>query len=204
MKDFLSSNDEEILEEIKRLTSAYKLKRTVRYAGERNPESHSESVAEHIFALIYLAHYFLQHEPAGTTLNATLVYDLLLFHDFAEIKHGDVVTYQKTKKDEEREQQAAEEVFAGLPQTLGPSAFKLWHEYEEHKTPEAQFAYALDKLEPIFELFDPITEHSLKRLKITRDMHVGNKYKACKDYPVMMRFLDMMTKDMEKRNVFFV
>src|SRR3989344_8224928 len=99
MKKILDLTDEEVLEEIRRLTSAYKLKKIVRYAGERNPESHSESVAEHIFALIYLAHYFLQHEPVGPSLNTRVVYDTLLFHDFPEIKHGDVVTYQKTAAD---------------------------------------------------------------------------------------------------------
>jgi len=204
MKNVLELPDEEILEEVWRLCSAYKLKHTVRYAGERNPESHSESVAEHIFALIYLAHYFLQHEPVGPSLNTRVVYDTLLFHDFPEIKHGDVVTYQKTAADEERERDAAKEVFEALPSSLGPAAFERWHEYEEHETPETQFAYALDKLEPIFELFDPVNERSLKRLKITREMHVGNKYRACREYPVMMRFLEVMTEDMQSRNVFWV
>lgn len=204
MKSILELPDEEILKEIRRLTSAYKLKRIVRYAGERDPHSHSESVAEHIFALIYLAHYFLQHEPIGPSLNADIVYDTLLFHDFPEIKHGDVVTYRKTPEDEERERQAAKEVFAGLPASLGPIAMEKWKEYEDHTTPEAKFAYALDKLEPIFELFDPVNERSLKRLKITQEVHNANKFKACKDYPVMLRFLKVMTDDMIKRDVFWV
>jgi len=118
-----------------------------------------------VFGFIFLAHYFLQHEAIGKTLNAEKVYDIILFHDFGEIKHGDAVTYYKTKEHEEREKEAAKEIFASLPPSLQEMGYRHWQDYEEHTSPEAKFCYALDKVEPLFELLDPVNERSMKRLK---------------------------------------
>jgi 5'-deoxynucleotidase YfbR-like HD superfamily hydrolase len=203
MEDLLKKSDEEILEIAKRLRVAYGLKRTIRYSATRDMSYHHESVAEHVFALFFLAEYFLRVEPSARSLNKEKVYDILLFHDFGEIKHGDVSTYSKTEADEEREREAAKEIFAALPEPLNILGHASWEEYEVHKTPEARFAVALDKFEPIFEVFDPINERSIKNLKVTFDMHVGNKYKAAKDFPVMMRFLKVMSEDLRARGVFW-
>lgn len=203
MKKVLDMSDEEILKEAHQLRVAFGLKRTIRYASKRDLAAHNESVAEHVFGLIFLAQYFLLHEPIGPTLDAGKLSRILLFHDFGEIKYGDAVTYHKTKEHEEREKEAAKEIFALLPPSLQRVGFDAWHEYEEHLSPEALFANALDKIEPLFELLDPVNEQSIKRLKVTLEMHLGNKVKAAKNYPIMMRFVDVLTKDMVERSVFY-
>lgn len=203
MNDILTYADEEIFEEAKRLVVGYKQKSIIRYAGKREIDVHAESDAEHVFALIYLAQYFLQHEPSAAALDKLKVIEILMYHDFPEIKYGDVVTYAKTESDQEREFSAAKEVFDSLPQSLGPLAHERWQEYEEHRTPEGKFCYALDKIEPLFELMDPVANTSIKRLKITREMHVGNKYKAAEHFPLMLRFTDVITKEWDKRDVFW-
>ncbi len=199
----LTCTDEEILTIAHQLVSAYALKKTIRYGTARDKNLHAESVAEHVFAITFLAHYFLEVEPIGPSLDAQKVKSILLFHDFGEIKHGDIVTYHKTNEDVEREQAAANEVFAALPPPLQKIGYDYWIEYEEQKTPESHFAYAIDKMEPLFELLDPVNEKSLKRLKITYEMNVSNKFKPVAQYPVMKRFVEVISNDLVRRDIFW-
>src|SRR5581483_5621299 len=118
MQDPLTFSDEDLLAEAHKLRVGFGMKSTIRYATKREVGVHAESVAEHVFALIYLAHYFLEFEPLAKGLDRLKVYDTLLFHDFGEIKYGDAVTYHKTKEHVEREKEAAKEIFASLPEPL--------------------------------------------------------------------------------------
>ncbi len=203
MKDPLAMTDEEILGEAHKLRVAYKLKNTIRFGASRNTEEHAESVAEHVFALIYLAHYFLEHEPSAKNLNREKVYDILLFHDFGEIKHGDIPYHLKTDEDRLKEDAAAIEVFASLPVPLNTTGKVLWEEYEEKKTPEARFANAVDKIEPGFEVLDPIYKRTFERHKFTRELHIGKKLLATEGFPVMRRFVEVIADEMEVRGIFW-
>ncbi len=197
------STDKQILKTVRQLQVAYKLKRTLRYATKRNTKTHSESVAEHVFALIFLAQYFLLLEDPKKKLDHLKVLHIILFHDFGEIIHGDVPYHRKTKEHQEKEREAAKKVFSSLPKNISKSSLKHWSEYENRKSPEARFVYALDKIEPLFELLDPINEHSMKRLKFTHQMHTEKKLKATEDFPIMRKFVEVVTKEMMRRNVFW-
>lgn len=203
MKAPITFTDEEILSEARKLYVGYGMKSTIRYDSTRAEGVHAESVAEHVFGLIYLAHYFLEFEPSTKDLNKQKVYDMLLFHDFGEIKYGDAVSYHKTQAHIDREKEAAKEIFASLPMPLDVYGYELWKEYEDHTTPEGKFCYALDKIEPLFELMHPVSETSVRRLKTTYDMHITHKSKAVKDFPLMRRFNEVMCKDMKDRGVFW-
>jgi putative hydrolase of HD superfamily len=203
MQDFAKLSDEEILKIAHQLRVGYKMKRVLRYNTKRDFTVHSESNAEHVFALIYLAHYFLEVEPVARSFDKEKLYSMLLFHDFAEIRHGDVNTYEKTKEDEQREHEAAKEVFDSLPEQLRNAGYGYWQEYEEQKSLEAHFAKALDRSEPLFELLDEVNQRSLRDLKITYEMNVGNKFPVVKDYPVLERFVEVISKDMLARGVFW-
>jgi len=78
-----------------------------------------------------------------------------------------------------------------------------WEEYEDRKTSEARFVYALDKIEPAFELFDPVSEKSLKRTKFTYEQHMGKKKVATEGFPVMWKFMEAIAADMKERGVFW-
>jgi putative hydrolase of HD superfamily len=195
-------SDEQILETARQLRVAYQLKHTLRYHTQRDLSIHSESVAEHIFALLFLAQYFLPIEDKANTLNRERLYQILLFHDFPEIPHGDIPYIFKTKADEERERKAAEGVFASLPLSLQKLSLNSWQEYEDRQTPEAHFAYALDKTEPVFELWDPVNEHTPERLKQTWESHIEKKRRATEHFPIMRRFVEVVSEDMLKRGVF--
>jgi 5'-deoxynucleotidase YfbR-like HD superfamily hydrolase len=203
MKNILDCSDEEILAEAHKLRVGYGMKRVIRYVATRDPNVHAESDAEHVFALIYLAQYFLHTEPSVAGLDKEKLNSIFLFHDFGEIKYGDINTYDKTDDDRARELEAAQEVLASLPEAIQQIARDSWQEYEERKTPEAKFVHALDKIEPMFELLDPVNERSVKRLKITYEMHVGNKFPLVQNYPVMKRFVEVISKDMQQRGVFW-
>ena len=56
----------------------------------------------------------------------------------------------------------------------------------------------------MFELFDPISELSFKRLEQTYEQHVGRKIAATEKFPVMRRFVEAVSNDMLKRQVFWV
>lgn len=203
MKDILTYTDEEILEEAKRIHVGYGMKSTIRYASVRDVNVHAESNAEHVFGLIYLANYFLEHEPSARSLDRQKVYDMLLYHDFGEMKYGDVISYRKTQEDIDKESEAAKEIFTSLPEPLNVVGYKAWEEYENHETPEGKFCYALDKIEPLFELMDPVNEKTVKRNKTTFEQHSTKKFGATRDFPVMMRFVELICKDMKDRRVFW-
>src|SRR3989344_1078137 len=196
--------DERVVRDARQLRTAYGLKRTLRYATGRDHTLHSESVSEHVFALLYLAHCFLPLEDPEGFLDVAKVHRLLLFHDFAEMVHGDVPYHLKTEEHEERERRAATLVFAALPPSLAELGHGAWYEYEMRKTPEARFVYALDKVEPIFELMDPVAELSMKRLKFSYDAHIGKKFRATEYFPIMRRFVEVLTADMLARGIFWV
>ncbi len=195
--------DEYVMRTVSELRTGYQLKRTMRYASTRDSTVHAESVAEHVFALLYLAHYFLPLEDPEGLLDVVDVHRLMLFHDFPEIAHGDVPYNLETAVTRGREQAAAPHVFAALPPLLAGDGYLAWQDYETGRTPEARFVNALDKIEPLFELFDPVNETSLKRLRFTYETHFRKKYSSAINFPVMRRFVEVMSADMLRRGVFW-
>lgn len=195
--------DQFVMEEAQKLRGPYALKRTMRYASTRDHTVHSESVAEHVFGLLYLAQCFLPLEDPDRLMDWVKVSSIILYHDFGEMVHGDVPYHRKTMEHEERERTAAVEVFGGLPELIGTVGYAYWRDYEGRMSPEARFVYALDKVEPIFELWDPVNELSMKRLCFSYEQHIGKKFRATEHFPVMRRFVEAMTADMILRRVFW-
>jgi len=195
--------DEQIMAIIRQLQVAYKLKRTLRYDTKRDFTTHSESVAEHVFSLFFLAQYFLPLEDPNRMLNVERLYKIMLFHDFGEITHGDIPYHIKTKEHEEQERKDAEEIFSSFPQPLAQTAYDSWSFYQEQKSPEARFAYALDKVEPLFELLDSVNEETLKRTKFSYQDSAGKKMRATEGFPTMRKFVEVAQRDMLSRGVFW-
>lgn len=196
-------SDDFIMSEVRALRVGYGLKNTLRYYTKRDFSVHSESVAEHVFALHYLSLYFIPLEDPHSKLDTKKIHQLITFHDFGEILHGDVPYHLKTKEHKKQERKDAKIIFLSLPISLQKIAKESWKDYEEQKTPEAKFVYALDKVEPLFELFNPVNELSLKRLKHSYDSHYQRKFLATVNFPVMRRFTDVVSKDMLARKLFW-
>ena len=87
----------------------------------------------------------------GYSIDVAKVMKMALIHDVVEIDAGDTYCYDATAgKDKlEREQQAADRLFGLLPEDQAAEFRALWEEFEAAVTPEARFAAALDRLQPL-------------------------------------------------------
>ena len=111
--------------------------------------SKRENDAEHSWHLALMA--MLLQEHAAEPVDLLRVIKMVLIHDLVEIDAGDTFCYdqQANADKEQREQRAAERLFALLPEDQCRDMWQLWQEFEDRKTPEARFAAALDRLQPM-------------------------------------------------------
>ena len=111
--------------------------------------SRRENDAEHSWHLAVMAILLAEH--ANEPVDLLKVLKMLLIHDLVEIDAGDTYAYDVKGHDDkqEREQRAAERIFGLLPPEQGEELRRLWEEFEERKTPEARFAAAMDRLQPV-------------------------------------------------------
>lgn len=125
-----------------------KLKSILRRSYLLNQERHENS-AEHSWHLAMMA--ILLHEYANEKVDLLHVLKMVLVHDLVEIDAGDTYCYDEDANSDktEREQKAADRLFAILPEDQRDELHKLWEEFEERKTPEAKFANALDRMMPM-------------------------------------------------------
>lgn len=78
------------------------------------------------------------------------VVELLLVHDIPEIEAGDQIVYQTGTRDRfAAEEEAARRIFGLLPEPQAQWCMARWEEFEARATPEAVFAYAIDRLMPV-------------------------------------------------------
>ena len=112
--------------------------------------SRRENSAEHSWHLALMAVVLAEHAPPGTDLGR--VGAMLVLHDLVEIDAGDLFLYSGAAalaRQEEAERAAADRIFAILPAPQAAAVRGLWEEFEERRTPEARFARALDRLQPM-------------------------------------------------------
>ncbi len=111
--------------------------------------SRRENDAEHSWHLAVMALLLVEH--ANEPVDLTRVVRMLLVHDMVEIDAGDTYVYdvEAGRDKAERETRAAERLFALPPPDQGADLRALWDEFEARATPEARFASALDRLQPL-------------------------------------------------------
>jgi putative hydrolase of HD superfamily len=198
----LSATVQEIIEEMHRVRRMYVLKETMRYFSKRDTNAHTESVAEHLFGMQVLAQYFLPLEDPQYALDRYRINELILYHELGEIETGDIPMALKTDADREFEKGAAKRVADSLPAHLAPLAWERFEEYEFRKSPESFFVFAIDKIEPIFQMLHPLGYPLFKEQGYTREIAVGNKIDATEQYPYMRKFVDAWTEHMESIDAF--
>lgn len=108
-----------------------------------------ENDAEHSWHLALMT--LVLAEYADEPVDVSKVLALVLVHDLVEIYAGDTFLYDAVgaADQEEREQEAADRLFALLPDDQRDRFRALWDEFEARKTPEARFAKAMDRLQPL-------------------------------------------------------
>lgn len=90
-------------------------------------------------------------EHAHEEVDLLKVVKMLLIHDIVEIDSGDVLIYMKTADTCRQEEAAAHRIFGLLPEEQASEYIALWLEFEERRTPEAKYAAALDRIEPVLQ-----------------------------------------------------
>jgi putative hydrolase of HD superfamily len=120
------------------------LRQTLVLDGERR-----ENSAEHSWHVVMTA--LVMAPFADETIDVDRVLKILLVHDIVEIDAGDVFIYDEAARAavEGAEQAAADRIFGMIPDPDGAVLRALWDEYEARDTPEARFAYACDRLQPM-------------------------------------------------------
>ena len=132
--------------EIDKLKNVYR--RTILIDRSRN-----ENSAEHSWHIALMAALLAEH--AGPGVDAAKVMRMLLVHDLVEIDAGDTYCYDRNGNTDksDRERRAADRIFNLLPSDQAQEMRALWEEFEARETPDAKFANALDRLQPLLNNF---------------------------------------------------
>jgi len=139
------------MEEINELRKFYHLKNVERTSpvGERK-----ESPAEHSWSSLILADYMLT--KFNLKLDRLKIYELLIYHDIAEIETGDIPIHhdEERKNKKETERKAMEKLMEDFPAFLKEKVNRLFLEFGERKTKEAKFAKAIDSFDALIHFLD--------------------------------------------------
>jgi putative hydrolase of HD superfamily len=109
-----------------------------------------ENDSEHSWHIALMA-ILLSEYANSIDIDLLKVVKMLLIHDLVEIDAGDTFAYDLVGNSDkkQRERVAAKRIFGILPEDQNKELLSLWQEFESRATPEARFASALDKLQPL-------------------------------------------------------
>ena len=107
-----------------------------------------ESVAEHSWRITLMAYLVSDEFPEA---NLEKLMKMCLIHDLGEAFTGDIPTFEKSEKDEEKEASLLNEWVMQLPEPFASEMQALYREMEERQTLEARIYKALDNLEALIQ-----------------------------------------------------
>ena len=128
----------------------------VKQVVRRNPladGARRENDAEHMWHLTVMALVLAEH--ARQPVDLLRVLTMVAIHDLVEIDTGDVLVYDDEAKQAvaAAEAAAAERIFGLLPADQGDALRRVWGEFEARRSPDARFAAAVDRLQPLLQNF---------------------------------------------------
>ena len=109
--------------------------------------SRRENSAEHSWHLAMFALVLVE----APDLDVAKIIAMLLVHDIVEIDAGDapIHDHHDPVALAAKEGTAADRLFELLPKDQSKRFLRLWHEFESGETPEARFAKAVDRFQPL-------------------------------------------------------
>ena len=109
----------------------------------------AENDAEHSWAFCLCVLVLAEH--ANEPIDVMRVMKMAIIHDLVEIDAGDTFAYDlaAAANQHAREALAADRIFGLLPADQAKEYRALWDEFEERTTPEAKFAHACDRFQPM-------------------------------------------------------
>ena len=139
-----------------------------------------ETSAEHSWHVALMSWVLFEHAaPPGVA--ADRVIKMLRVHDVVEIDAGDTLLYAEAHLHEQqrkREQAAAQRLFGLLPEDQGGELRALWEEFEAKETPDAKFAAAIDRLQPLILNFMAEGAAWRRHGVVVADVYEKNKHIA--------------------------
>jgi len=149
IEDFVSSGierlDKQLLftAEIDKMTAVLRRTLLIDKSRRENDAEHSWHIA--VMALLF-KEYALEPVDVGKVVQMCVVHDLI------EIYAGDTFAYDVAgnKDKAEREQKAADKLFALLPEEQGAYIRALWEEFDAMETADSKYASCLDRIQPFF------------------------------------------------------
>lgn len=113
--------------------------------------SRQETDAEHSWHFALMAMTLFDHAKNRDKIDLDRVIRMALVHDLVEVYAGDTFCYDEAANLDkaEREKAAADRLFGLLPEEQGREYRALWEEFDARATPDAAYAAAIDRLQPL-------------------------------------------------------
>ncbi len=111
-------------------------------------EGRHESVAEHSWRLTLMA-FFVRDEFPEADMDKVI--RMCLIHDLGEAFTGDIPTFDKTKADEQKEDELLHKWVVTLPEPYAGEMTELYDEMGKLESVEAKIYKALDNLEAVIQ-----------------------------------------------------
>ena len=182
---------ERLVQQIRFIAEVDKLKEIFRQT-QCTQSRRAENDAEHSWHLCLMV-IVLAEQANEPKLDVLRVLKMVILHDLVEIDAGDTFAYDTARMADqhEREAKAADRIFGLLPSDQGKDFRALWDEFEERKTPEACFASAVDRFQPM--LLNCLTDgaawqrhHVTSDRVLARNRHIENGCRPLWDYAEAM------------------
>ncbi len=191
-----------ILSEVKKLQYLYGLKREIRYGQTRPENDLTESVAEHLYGMQLLAHYFLPLENPEGNWDKLKILTMITLHDFDEIETGDTIVYLKTPGQSALELEAEKKVITSSPEHLQNFFMSHLAEYSERTSIESRFVKAIDAFEPLIQLYSNFGRKIIAINKQSAEQTYLLKHEVTKPFPFMHTYFTSIHEAMVNEGFF--
>ena len=190
----MNTNDSRLAKQIEFIVEIDKLKQVYRRTWLTD-ESRKENDAEHSWHLGVMAILLLEHAQQPQ-LDLLRVLMMVLIHDLVEIDAGDTFVYDDAGAVDKtaRENAAADRVFGLLPADQATELRAFWEEFEARQTPEAKYAAALDRFQPM--LHNYLTQgKAWQEHGVAADQVIARNQHIAEGSPTLWKFAEAFVAD---------
>jgi putative hydrolase of HD superfamily len=152
-----------------------------------------EPLMEHVGHLPVIASFLYPRIDSTDDINLGRVLSMLSIHDIGETEVGDVFTFDKTQRDQDREQAAVRNI-------LSEELLPYFEEFEEQNTKDGKFAKSVDALAPfLHELSHPeITRRKLEKYDFGSEDMRKEKEQYFQWDPVLAELFEVVIEGIEQ------
>ena len=179
INDFITSGNDRLDRQLLFTAEIDKMTEVLRQTLLIN-RSRRENDAEHSWHIAVMAMYFSEYAAEKVDIGRAV--QMCVVHDIVEIEAGDTFAYdtQGNKSKADREKEAADILFAKLPEDQGGMIRSLWQEFDAMESADAKYAACLDRIQPF--LHNTLTEgHTWGCGKVSREA-VEKRMKVVREF----------------------